>query len=260
MPGKEPAINREALEQLFQAVAAGEVSPVEAAYRLRTLPYEDLGFAKPDHHRAVRDVLPEVILGLGKTPEECRRIAERLITTSDRLLATRVDADQARAILAAVPAATFHPRAGCVVWRAAPAIGHPGVLICTGGTADLPVAEEAALTAEVMDCPPERLYDVGVAGLHRILDRVERLRTAAVIVVVAGMDAALASVVAGLTAAPVIAVPTSVGYGAAFGGLAPLLATLNACAPGVAVVNIDNGFGAGYLAATIARRSAPAER
>ena len=194
-----------------------------------------------------------MILGLGKTPAECAELAQRIARQSDRLLVTRVDDAQARAVLEAVPDACLHERARCITWwRARPAT-QPGLLVCSGGTADLPVAEEAAVTAEMMDCAPLRIYDVGVAGLPRLLDRVKELQQATAIVAVAGMDAALPSVIAGLTAAPVIAVPTSVGYGASFDGLAALLAMLNACAPGVAVVNIDNGFGAGYLAASIVR-------
>ena len=186
----------------------------------------------------------------------------------DRLLVTRADAAAAAAVRRVIPEARYHERARCLTWRAVPGpgsavAGRPpvpraevrGVLICSAGTADFPVAEEAALTAEMMDCPPERLTDVGVAGLHRVLSERAALARARAIVVVAGMDGALASVVAGLTAVPVIATPTSQGYGAAFGGLAALLSMLNACAPGVSVVNIDNGFGAGYLAATIARAS-----
>ena len=253
-------MEREALRVLLDEVAAGRIPPHEAAARLRTLPYEDLGFAKLDHQRALRDRLPEVVLGSGKTPEECRTVAERIVAAGDRLLVTRLDLEQARAIRAGVPDAVYHERARCLTWRSRPSLGHPGVLVCSAGTADLPVAEEAALTAELMDCAPERLADVGVAGLHRLLDCVQQLRAATVIVVVAGMDGALPSVVAGLTAVPIIAVPTSVGYGAAFDGLAALLNMLNACATGVAVVNIDNGFGAGYLAASIALGGAGAER
>ncbi len=253
-------MERQALEELLAAVAEGRLSPLEAERRLRTLPYEDLGFAKLDHHRALRDLLPEVVLASGKTPAECRTLAERIVAEGDRLLVTRVDVAQARAIRDAVPDAVHNERARCVSWRRRPSLGYPGVLVCSAGTADLPVAEEAALTAEMMDCAPERLVDVGVAGLHRLLDHSAQLRRARAIVVAAGMDGALASVVAGLTAVPVIAVPTSVGYGAAFEGLAALLAMLNACAPGVSVVNIDNGFGAGYLAAMIARGTGSAER
>jgi len=247
-------MERSALSDLLGDVAEGRMSPAAAAARLESLPFEDVGVAKIDHHRDLRGGLPEVILGLGKTPEECGTIAARIVAEGDRLLATRVDAAQATAICAAVPAAMYHERARCVVWRGSrPSTRHAGVLICSAGTADTPVAEEAALTAELMDCDPVRLYDVGVAGLQRLLQSADQLRAARAIVVVAGMDGALSSVVAGLTAVPVVAVPTSVGYGAAFEGLAALLSMLNACAPGVTVVNIDNGFGAGYVAASIAK-------
>ena len=242
------------LQRLLEDVAAGRVDAAAAAERLRHLPFEDLGFARLDHHRALRDHLPEVVLAQGKTPAECATVAERLAAQSGRVLVTRADPAHAAAVTVALPGAVYHVRARCLVWRAAPG-GAPaaGVLVISAGTADAPVAEEAALTAEFMDCCPERLFDVGVAGLHRLLANLERLRAADAIVVAAGMDGALPSVVAGLTAAPVIAVPTSVGYGAAFEGLAALLTMLNACAPGVSVVNIDNGFGAGYLAASIVR-------
>ena len=254
------AIDRVALQQILEAVAAGILSPREAYERLRTLPYEDLHFAKLDHHRALRDGLPEVILATGKTPAECAELAQRIVRQSDRLLVTRVDPDQARAVLHAVPAACLDQRARCITWRRHQPDAWPGLLICSGGTADRPVAEEAARTAEMMDCAPVRIFDVGVAGLPRLLDRVEEMQRATAIVAVAGMDAALPSVIAGLTAAPVIAVPTSIGYGASFDGLAALLAMLNACAPGVAVVNIDNGFGAGYLAASIVRGAGVLDR
>jgi hypothetical protein len=249
----EPTIDRAALQQILEAVAAGSLSPRDAQEQLRSLPYEDIGFAKIDHHRALRDGLPEVILATGKTPAECATLAERIARQSDRLLITRVDEAQTCAVLHAVPDAFHHERARCITWWRQRLPGRPGLLVCSGGTADLPVAEEAAITAEMMGCAPARLFDVGVAGLPRLLDRVQDLQRATAIVAVAGMDAALPSVIAGLTAAPVIAAPTSVGYGASFDGLAALLAMLNACAPGVAVVNIDNGFGAGYLAASIIR-------
>ena len=236
------------------------MSLTEAETRLAGFPMEDLGFARLDHQRPLRDTLPEVILAQGKTPQECGRLAERIVAQGDRLLVTRADPAQAAAVREAVPEARYHERARCLSWRPGPTPALRGVLICSAGTADASVAEEAAVTAEMMDCAPERIADVGVAGLHRVLAEAPRLRAARVIVVVAGMDGALPSVVAGLTSVPVVAVPTSQGYGAAFEGLAPLLAMLNACAPGVSVVNIDNGFGAGYLAATIARATAAQER
>jgi len=250
-------MERASLRALLEAVQAGEVDIDAATARLSSLPAEDLGFARLDHQRPLRDGLPEAILAQGKTAAECATLAERIVAQGDRLLVTRADAAQAEAIQRVVPEAVHHERARCLTWRALLQEGAEepspvrGVLICSAGTADLTVAEEAALTAEMMGCPAERLNDVGVAGLHRLLGERASLERARVIVVVAGMDGALASVVAGLTAVPVIAVPTSQGYGAAFGGLAPLLGMLNACSPGVSVVNIDNGFGAGYLAATI---------
>jgi NCAIR mutase (PurE)-related protein len=220
---------------------------------LRHLPYEDLDFAKVDHHRGLRDWLPEVILAEGKTAQQVAGIAERVLGRADRLLITRASPEAARAVLEAVPDAQHHELARCLTVERTPAPKHPGVAVLCAGTADMPVAEEARLTAEIMGNEVQRHYDVGVAGLHRLLDRLPSLREARALVVVAGMEGALPSVVAGLVAAPVIAVPTSVGYGASFRGLAPLLAMLNACAAGVAVVNIDNGFGAGYMAATINR-------
>lgn len=246
-------MEREALRALLENVADGRLSVRDAEARLHAYPYEDLGFAKLDHQRALRDHLPEVVLGTGKTPAECRTIAERIAADHERLLMTRIDEAQAAAVQAVLPASTYHERARCLSWRERPSLGQPGVLVCSAGTADLPVAEEAVITADMMDCLPARLFDVGVAGLHRLLDNADELRRAKAIVVVAGMDGALPSVVAGLTAVPVIAVPTSIGYGAAFDGLAALLGMLNSCAAGVSVVNIDNGFGAGYLAATIVR-------
>ena len=256
-------MERAALIALLEAVEAGDVSVDEATARLATLPAEDLGFARLDHQRPLRDGLPEAVLAQGKTPEECARLAERIVAQGDRLLVTRADADHATAVRRAVPEAQHHERGRCLTWRGEQAVASAevrGVLICSAGTADLTVADEAAVTASMMDCPPERLTDVGVAGLHRLLSETDALDRATAIVVVAGMDGALASVIAGLTSVPVIATPTSQGYGAAFDGLAPLLGMLNACAPGVSVVNIDNGFGAGYLAATIARASAAQER
>lgn len=233
---------------------------MEAALgELRTLPYEDIGFAKVDHHRALRDWMPEVILGLGKTPEQVVGIARTLLERADRLLVTRLEPEAARALLEAIPDARHHEAARCVTVERVAVPKQEGVAVLCAGTADLPVAEEAAITAELAGNAVRRMYDVGVAGIHRLLDQVPALREQRALVVVAGMEGALPSVVAGLVTAPVIAVPTSVGYGASFRGLAPLLAMLNACAAGVGVVNIDNGFGAGYLAASI-NRIALAER
>jgi NCAIR mutase (PurE)-related protein len=236
-------------------VREGAVSAEEALERLRSLPYEDLGFASVDHHRSLRKGFPEVVLGDGKTPEQAAAIAERLAAQSDRLLVTRADMAMYQAVKERVPAAAYNVTARVITLDRSGEARRPGVAVCCAGTSDVPVAEEAAVTAELMGSVVDRMYDVGVAGLHRLLDKSERLRAAKAIVVVAGMEGALPSVVAGLVAAPLIAVPTSVGYGASFRGLAPLLAMLNACAAGVAVVNIDNGFGAGYMAAVINRQS-----
>ena len=246
-----------ALRQLLTELEAGRITTDEAAARLASHSYEDLGFARVDHDRARRKGFPEVIFGDGKTPAQIAEIAQAVLGRSDRLLATRVARDAADAVVSALPDAVYHEAARVIaVDRRGDVQPVPGVVVASAGTSDLPVAEEAALTAELMDCEVVRLVDVGVAGIHRLLDKVEVLREASVVVAVAGMEGALPSVIGGLVSAPVIAVPTSVGYGASFGGAAALLAMLNSCAPGVAVVNIDNGFGAGYMAATITRQTA----
>jgi NCAIR mutase (PurE)-related protein len=244
---------------LLAAVSDGRIEVDEAVDALRHLPYEDLGFAKVDHHRGLRDWLPEVVLGEGKTPAQVVAISQRLLERSDRLLVTRLTPEAAAALAASVPDAVHHEAARCVTVERVAVPKHDGVAVLCAGTADLPVAEEAALTAAIMGNEVQRIYDVGVAGIHRLLDQLPAITAARALVVVAGMEGALPSVVAGLVNAPVIAVPTSIGYGASFNGLAPLLAMLNSCAAGVAVVNIDNGFGGGYLAATI-NRTALAER
>jgi len=218
---------------------------------LRHLPYEDLGFAKIDHHRELRDLLPEVILALGKTPEEIAAIGESLVRRSGRLLVTRLDREGFRALQASVADAQYHERARIATVERGTRTLLPGVLVVCAGTSDLPVAQEAVITARMAGSDANCIADVGVAGIHRLLDHLDALRAANVLVVVAGMEGALPSVVAGLVATPIVAVPTSIGYGAGFEGLAPLLAMLNSCAAGVSVVNIDNGFGAGYLAAQI---------
>ncbi len=256
---RSTTIDEQRLRDLLAAVADGQTNIDAALDELRHLPYEDIGYAKLDHHRALRDWAPEVVMGEGKTVGQLVGIATKLTERTDRLLITRIAPEAARAVLDAVPGATHHEAARCVTLERTPALKHPGVLIVCAGTADLPVAEEAAITAEMLGSAVQRLYDVGVAGIHRLLDQLPVLREARAIVCVAGMEGALPSVVGGLVAAPVIAVPTSIGYGASFRGLAPLLAMLNSCAAGVAVVNIDNGFGAGYMAATI-NRVALAER
>jgi NCAIR mutase (PurE)-related protein len=237
-------------------VASGATPVAEALESLRLLPYEDLGFAKLDHHRALRDYLPEVVLGQGKTAEQVVAIATGLVEQSDRLLVTRVGADVFAAVKERLPDAVYHESARAITLDRRPMTPITGVTVLCAGTSDLPVADEAAVTAELMGCAVERVYDVGVAGIHRLLDHLPQLQKARALVVVAGMEGALPSVVAGLVAVPVIAVPTSVGYGASFQGIAPLLTMLNTCAAGVAVVNIDNGFGAGYLAAVINRLAA----
>jgi len=239
--------------RLLEGVAAGRVPVEEAASRLRRLEVEDLGFARVDHHRGLRCGFPEVVLGEGKTPDDAVAIARSILDRSERLLVTRASPAMASALLRAIPDARHEERARCVVVDRSRGRTPPAgrVLVVSGGTGDLPVAEEARVTAEATGSRVETIYDAGVAGIHRILSRADRLREARCVVVVAGMEGALASVVGGLCSVPVIAVPTSVGYGASFGGIAPLLAMLNSCAAGVAVVNIDNGFGAGFLASRI---------
>ncbi len=237
------------LRSLLERVRRGRVGPAEAARRIREAPFERLEFATLDHQRALRTGFPEVVFGLGKTPRQLVAIAQRLMARGGPVLATRVDEAGRAALAAAFPAAELHPRARCVVLRRGRAPhGVGSVLVICAGTADLPVAEEALVTARVMGSRAELVADVGVAGLHRLLAHRRRLREARVVVVVAGLEGALASVVGGLVDRPLIAVPTSVGYGAHFDGLAPLLAMLNSCAAGVTVVNVDNGFGAGYAA------------
>lgn len=222
--------------------------------QLRDLPYEELGFAKIDHHRALRRGFPEVIFGPGKSAEQIVTIAQQMVKRSDSVLVTKVSDDICEAVCQRLPDAQHHPAARAItIKRSHTTPRKRGVLILSGGTADIPVAEEAAVTAELMGYKVQRCYDVGVAGVHRLLDHLPRLQRAKVIIAVAGMEGALPSVASGLVSVPVIAVPTSVGYGASFNGLAALLGMLNSCSAGVSVVNIDNGFGAGYLAARIIR-------
>ena len=243
------------LSELLNAVARGDLSPDEAAERLRHMPFEDLGFAKVDHHRALRCGFPEVVFCQGKTTEQVLAIVGRLAERGATVLATRAGQDLYEAVRAAHPKAVYHePARAIVLAQEGEGVRLPGrVAVVSAGTSDQPVAEEARVTAELMGCRVETFYDVGVAGIHRLLAHSKALAEASVVVVVAGMEGALASVVGGLVDVPVIAVPTSVGYGACFQGLAPLLAMLNSCAAGVGVVNIDNGFGAGCLAAMILR-------
>ncbi len=242
------------LKALLEGVKAGQVSPEQAAERLATLPYEDLGFAKVDHHRALRRGFPETVFGEGKTNDQIAAIVDRIAARGQRVLVTRTNPEVARIVAAAHPQARYHESARCLTLETTATPSLPGcVAVLAAGTSDLPVAEEAAIVAEFHGASVERVYDVGVSGLHRLLDRTGTIRRADVVIVVAGMEGALPSVVAGLVDSPVIAVPTSVGYGASFHGLAALLAMLNSCASGVGVVNIDNGFGAAHLACLILR-------
>jgi NCAIR mutase (PurE)-related protein len=244
------------LRALLRDVRRGAASPAAAARRIEAAPIERLGFATLDHERALRTGFPEVIFGQGKTPAQVLGIARRLHARHGLVLATRVEPEARAALAAEFPAAEVHDRARCVVIRRRKAGGGTGrVLVLCAGTADLPVAEEALVTARAMGSRAELVADVGVAGLHRLLAHRRKLRDARVLVVVAGLEGALPSVVGGLVDRPLIAVPTSVGYGAHFRGLAPLLAMLNSCAAGVTVVNVDNGFGAGYAAHLVNRGS-----
>jgi hypothetical protein len=242
-----------ALRNLLESVKDGRLSIDESVRRLRDLAFEDLGFANVDHHRRLRRGFPEVVFAPGKTVAQIVEIAGRLIAGEGPVLVTRVEPDVASALLAAHAGGEHNAIARTVRWRTPAEPRVPGILVVSAGTSDMPVAEEAAVTAEAFGHHVERLYDVGVAGLHRLLGRGDDLRRARVLVVVAGMDGALPSVVGGLVDAPVIAVPTSTGYGASFGGVSALLAMLNTCSSGVTVVNIDNGFGAGYAAAVMMR-------
>jgi pyridinium-3,5-biscarboxylic acid mononucleotide synthase len=241
---------------MLQCVRDGELRPEEAMERLANLPYEEAGFAKIDHHRSLRNGLPEVIYAAGKTAAQVGEIFFRMAAMGGDVLATRADEAAFAAVKALVPEAQYHPVARIVALRQTPpgVSGAGSLAVLCAGTSDLPVAEEAAVTAEVMGSGVRRIYDVGVAGLHRLLAHREELRQAEVVIVCAGMEGALPSVVGGMVGAPVIAVPTSVGYGASFGGIAALLGMLNSCSPNVTVVNIDNGFGAAYVASTILRR------
>ena len=242
----------EKLRILLEQVKGGEVAVDDALQSLRTLPFEDLGFSKIDHHRQLRTGFPEVIFCEGKTIEHIKQISERILTAGHPLLATRATPDMYEAVKEVQPTARYNTLGRTIaVKQSEEDEGIPGILVVSAGTSDLPVAEEAAETALMMGNQPERLYDVGVAGLHRLISNHEKLLNARVIIVVAGMEGALPSVVGGLVDCPVIAVPTSIGYGASFGGLAALLGMLNSCASGVTVVNIDNGFGAGYSASLI---------
>ena len=250
-------MNTKSLKTLLARVRRGTLSPEEALSRLRLLPYEDLGFAKVDNHRQIRRGFPEVIYGEGKTVGQIVAIMGRVASRRQVVLVTRVGPDVFRKVRARYRKARYHAVARAITLAAAPRPEpRPGVLVVAAGTSDLPVAEEAALTAEVLGNGVERVYDVGIAGLHRLLDHKDKLLAARVIVVIAGMEGALPSIVASLVDVPVIGVPTSIGYGTGLKGVAALMGMLNSCASGLLVVNIDNGFGAGYAAAVI-NRSAP---
>ncbi|MBN1880212.1 nickel pincer cofactor biosynthesis protein LarB [bacterium] len=253
-------MTRDKILHLMKAVASGEIQPQDGADQLKRVIFDNLGFATIDHHRVLRRGLPEVVFGEGKTPEQLVIIADTLRAQGDPVLITRLDSEKWSLIKAKTPYLSYSDTARCASFQTSPP-NHPGrILVCTAGTSDLPVAEEAAITLETMGHPVTRITDIGIAGLHRLLGHIESLQNADVIIAVAGMEGALPSVIAGIVDCPVIAVPTSVGYGTSFGGITALLAMLNSCASGVTVVNIDNGFGAGYAAALMLRkqRSAPA--
>lgn len=248
-----PASLPSAVQVILDAVRSGALSPAEAEREIlaATGGIEDLGYARVDHGRAERQGFPEVIYGKGKTPEQVAGIARAIASRGDALLVTRTNRIAFDHVAKVVPDVTFHEHAGIIERRMPGRLGHGVILVAAAGTSDLPVAEEAAISAEVMNNRVDRLYDVGVAGLHRLLSQRHRLSAARVIIVVAGMEGALASVVGGLVRVPVVAVPTSTGYGSSFEGLTALLAMLNSCASGVSVVNIDNGFGAAAVASSI---------
>jgi pyridinium-3,5-biscarboxylic acid mononucleotide synthase len=247
-------LNAESIRKLFEQVRRGKVSPDEAVEKLRHLPFEDLGFAKVDHHRALRVGMPEVVFGEGKTPAQLAQIFSRLATHGGNILATRTSKEQFAAVKKKVRKVQYREVARAIILQHdQEKYGKGMIAVVSAGTSDIPVAEEAVVTAELMGNQVERLYDVGVAGIHRLLANRQTLARARVVIVCAGMEGALPSVVGGLIGVPVIAVPTSIGYGAAFKGVAALLGMMNSCASNVTVVNIDNGFGAGYVAALINR-------
>jgi NCAIR mutase (PurE)-related protein len=250
------SLNNEAhLTSLLRDFGEGRTTLEEAKASLlaalREQPFEDLGFAKVDHHREIRQGFPEVILGLGKTPEQIAAIAAQIVGRKHPLLITRAEPAAWTAVKQAVADAEYHALARCITVKGDVAPGKGTIVLCSAGTSDLPVAEEAAVTAEILGNTVDRIYDVGVAGIHRVLAQRDRLASARVVIVVAGMEGALPSVVAGMVGVPVIGVPTSIGYGASFGGVSALLGMLNSCANGVSVVNIDNGYGAGCIASMI---------
>jgi NCAIR mutase (PurE)-related protein len=248
-------MNVQKLERLLKNVKTGKISIDEAITHLKSLPFEDLGYARIDHHRSLRKGFPEVIWGEGKFPTQILSIMKELKRRGQNILITRLDGGKAKVIQKVFPKSQYYPRSKVLTYLIHPLKpeGKGTILVITAGTTDIPVAEEAVVTAQFMGNHVETLYDVGVAGIHRLLSERERLEAARVLIVVAGMEGALPSVVGGLVDRPVIAVPTSVGYGTSFGGVTALLAMLNSCASGVAVVNIDNGFGAGYMASLMNR-------
>lgn len=239
--------------ELLQSVASGQLTPEQALGDLAELPYADLGFAKLDFHRELRNGHPEAVYGEGKTPDDLEKIVERMLGAHGRALVTRLRPEAAERLRERFPEAVWHERARILTCGESPARVHGAIAVLAAGTSDLPVAEEAAVCADWFGHEVQRCYDVGIAGLHRLLGNLQEIRRADVVIAVAGMDGALPTVVASLVPAPVVAVPTSVGYGASFGGIAPLLTMLNGCAPGIGVVNIDNGYGAAVLASRIAR-------
>ena len=248
-------MNQEYLITMLNSVRQGGLSVDAAVQQLRQLPFQDIGCAQIDHHRQLRQGMPEMIFGEGKTPEQIVAIVAAMSARGSNILATRVDKEKAEQVLQSFPAASYHAEARCITLEHQPVEqrGKGTILVVSAGTSDIPVALEALVTARFLGNKVEQVYDVGVAGIHRLLARSEQLAAAAVIIVVAGMEGALPSVVGGLVDKPVIAVPTSVGYGASFGGIAALLGMLNSCAAGVTVVNIDNGFGAACAASLMNR-------
>lgn len=246
-------MNPKDLKRLLERVKKGELSIERAIKNLKTFPFEDIGFATLDHHRSLRKGFPEVIWGEGKTASQIAIIIKKMLNKNHPILATRVDVRKAASIKKSIPKITYHPvsRTLTLTMDKIPKTGKGTILVVTAGTSDIPVAEEALITATMMGNKVDQLYDVGVAGIHRLVGKKEKLTSASVLIVVAGMEGALPSVIGGLVDKPVIAVPTSTGYGTGLGGIAALLSMLNSCASGVAVVNIDNGFGAGYIASLI---------
>ena len=245
-------MDRRHLEELLQRVACGETSPDKAYESLKTLPFEDLDFVNIDHHRTIRTGYPEAVFCQGKTSEQIAIIIRKLVETNDSVIGSRATKENYQAVLQVVSDAVYYEEARMIVVNRNPKPKSEKIIaIVTAGTADIPVAEEAAITAIMLGNQVDRIYDVGVAGIHRLFAKLDRIRAANVVIVIAGMEGALASVVGGLVETPVIAVPTSIGYGANLGGIAALLSMLNSCANGVGIVNIDNGFGAAYLASNI---------